>query len=90
MKIKIYVVTECYTSNDRGAEGYISETEVFTSYDKAIEKMREWVNAVDREAKIDEKILFPSKEKYANASATDYEFASYNWKLIEREIDYDG
>lgn len=90
MKIKIYVVTECYTSNDRGAEGFVSETKVFTSYYKAIEKMRELVDIVDSKAKIDEKTLLPQKELYAEAHATDYENAAYDWELTEHEIEYDG
>lgn len=90
MKIKIYVVTECYTSNDRGAEGFVSETKVFTSYYKAIEKMRELVDIVDSKAEIDEKIILNTREKYANAHATDYDDSACNWELTEHEIEYDG
>lgn len=90
MRIKVYIVTECYTSNDRGAEGFVTETKVFTSYEEAIKKMRELVDIVDSKAEIDEKILLPTREKYANAHATDYEDSAYDWELTGHEIEYDG
>ncbi len=93
--MKLYTLSECYTPNDRGAEGFITDVFLYKSKEEAFEKMKKLVADVT-EADVDflenhiackGDTIYPTGVTIVQADAYDYERNNYTWKLKEHNIE---
>jgi hypothetical protein len=92
--MKLYTLSECYTPNERDAEGYVSDVFLYKSKYEAVEKMKDLIYCNTEETVLfkDNVIIHnadpskPSGVTVARAKATDYSNGIYEWEIREYEI----
>ena len=92
--MKLYTLSECYTPNERDAEGDISDVFLYKSKDEAVEKMKDLMDCETEETVFfnDNVIIHngdasrPSGVIVARAKATNYSNGIYEWEIREYEL----
>jgi hypothetical protein len=92
--MELYTLSECYTPNERNAEGFISNVFLYKSKEEALAKMKEQMDyKADSIDFCEENIVIhggdptnPSGVTIARAKATDYNNDIYTWKINEYEV----
>jgi hypothetical protein len=93
--MKLYTLSECYTPDERDAEGHISDVFLCKSKEDALAKMK---NEMDYKADsidyCEEDVVIhggdpskPSGVTVSRAKATDYYNSIYTWEIREYEIE---
>jgi hypothetical protein len=93
--MKLYTLSECYTSDERGAEGYISDVFLYKSKEEAVAKMKDLMSyKAEEELNYEENVIMhrvdPSRPQgviVSRAKAYDYYRGIYSWEIYEYEIE---